>query len=550
MRCSLVFLAALSLVACGDDDRPGRDGGGGGDGGGGVDVAGCNMGQDADGDGIADDLEGTGDLDGDGTPNFQDDDSDGDGILDRDEASDRPCRIRDTDGDGTPDWWDGDSDNDGLSDAEEVGTFNTDPRNRDTDMDGVTDLGEARGTMTDPTDPTSTIDVGDFFVVLPFNGPRENRRLQFGTDINIADVYFLIDTTGSMGAPIANVQSSLTTLAEQIRARIPNLEMGVGQFRDLPLDACGSGGILGGFGTCGSPGDMGYAHEQDITPDVASVQTALNGLSAGGGADGPESHVVGLFHAATGLGATYTHSSGSWSLPPRTCPSRPDETTLRTGYPCFRPGALPIFVVVTDVEMHNGPTGENPYEAVTPPPPTFASAMSALGSIGARFIGVAVNGGGRAHLEEAARQTGTVDGTGRPLVEDAAGGTVTNSILDAIGTLTGGVAQDVSTRTQNVPGNPDEFDATTFIKAITPVEGFREGVPGTGYDSFDDTTFYNVIPGTIVEFSVEFLNDVRPPAETAQIFRARIVVVGNGVTDLDSREVYIIVPPDGATILI
>lgn len=551
MRCLLVSLfASLFFFGCGDDDRPGMrvDSGPGGDDGG--LVAGCDSSRDRDGDGIADSIEGDTDLDGDGIPNDRDDDSDGDGILDSVEAADNPCVIRDTDRDGTPDWWDLDSDNDGLSDAEEVGTYGTDPRNIDTDMDGVTDLGEVSGTMTDPTDPSSTIEVGDFFVVLPYLGEREERRLQFGTDISIADVYFLIDTTGSMGTPIANVQSSLTSISAEISARIPDVQMGVGQFRDLPLDACEDIGPFPGLGGCGSAGDMAYGHSQDITGDVGAVQTALNGLSAGGGADGPESHVIALFHMATGLGETYTHSSGSWSIPRRDCEAIPDESTRRRGYPCFRPGALPIVIMVTDVEMHNGPAGENAYINLTPPAPQFGQAMAAMGALGARFIGVAVGGGGRAHLEEVGRQTGTVDATGSTLVYDAAGGSVDSTIIDGIGTLVGGVAQDVSTRTENVPGNPDEFDATLFIKAITPVEGYLAGIPGTGFDSFDATTFYNVVPGTIVEFNVDFHNDVRPPAATAEIHKARIIVVGNGVADLDSRNVYIINPPDGSTILI
>ena len=133
-------------------------------------------------------------------------------------------------------------------------------------MDGVTDLGEVEGTMTDPLDPSSTIPADDFFVVLPWNGPRENRLLRFGTDISVADIYFLIDTTGSMGSPISNVQSSLSMLVSEIATRIPNAQMGVGQFRDLPL-----GGGLTGYG---SPGDMAYANEQDITDNTGAVQTA------------------------------------------------------------------------------------------------------------------------------------------------------------------------------------------------------------------------------------------------------------------------------------
>ncbi len=541
---SFFLVALMFAMACGDDDRPRRDSGMGGTDGGGV-VAGCDGSVDSDGDGIADDLEGESDIDGDGVPNHLDDDSDGDGIPDSAEGTDNPCRIADTDGDGEPDSWDLDSDNDGLSDAEEVGTFGTDPRNVDSDGDGVSDLGEARGTMTDPLDPSSTIPPGDFFVVLPFNGAREMRPLRFGTNINIADIYFLIDTTGSMGGPITNVQSSLSMLSTEIIARIPDAQLGVGQFKDFPFGSYGDDGSF--LGTR----DMAYQNEQDITANVSSVQAALGRLSASGGFDGPESHVAAMFFTATGMGGNYSYTDGMrWDLAPKSCTVVPDEVGTRRGYPCFRPGALPIVVMVTDVDMHNDPTGADTYTGISPAPPAFTQALDAMRGLGARFIGVAVNGGGRADMEEVARQTGTVDGSGMPLVYDASGGTVSTAIIDGIGTLTGGVAQDVSTRSENVAGNPDEFNATLFIKAIVPVEGYLEGIAGMGYDSFDDTTFYNVIPGTEVEFSVDFWNDVRPPAATAEIFEARIIVVGNGVADLDARNVYIIVPPDGGTILI
>jgi len=95
--------------------------------------------EDADGDGIKNGIEGTGDTDGDGTPDYLDNDSDGDGIPDSVEA---PNGIPvDTDKDGTPDYRDTDSDNDGIpdgvegtSDADGDGTANY----RDTDADGDT----------------------------------------------------------------------------------------------------------------------------------------------------------------------------------------------------------------------------------------------------------------------------------------------------------------------------------------------------------------------------------------------------------------------------
>ncbi|MGB4848203.1 MAG: VWA domain-containing protein [Saprospiraceae bacterium] len=66
---------------------------------------------DCDGDGILNDDEGPGDMDGDRLPNPYDDDSDGDDVPDRVEGT------HDTDGDHNPDFLDPDSDNDGTIDG-------------------------------------------------------------------------------------------------------------------------------------------------------------------------------------------------------------------------------------------------------------------------------------------------------------------------------------------------------------------------------------------------------------------------------------------------
>jgi hypothetical protein len=190
---------------------------------------------------------------------------------------------------------------------------------------------------------------------------------------------------------------------------------------------------------------------------------------------------------------------------------------------------------------------------------TYDAALTALRGIGARVVSLSTDNipsiGGypaTAQMCNLARDTGSVRADGSPLCFELgpSGTMITAEVVNAIAELVGGTPQDVNTRTENVPGNPDEFDATLFIKSIVPIEGYRDGIPGTGYTSKDTTTFYGVIPGTLVDFGVDFWNDVRPPAATAQIFRALIVVVGNGVADLDFRNVYIIVPPEGGTILI
>ncbi len=98
---------------------------------------------DADGDGISDYQEGSTDADRDGTPNFQDEDSDGDGIDDAIELA------VDTDRDGTPDYLDDDSDGDGILDRDE-GTDDIDhdgkpnAQDRDSDGDGIPDADEGQ----------------------------------------------------------------------------------------------------------------------------------------------------------------------------------------------------------------------------------------------------------------------------------------------------------------------------------------------------------------------------------------------------------------------
>jgi hypothetical protein len=555
-------VAILVTVGCSASPSSSRTDGGPGDG-----AVTCNL-TDSDGDGIPDVVESTdGDADGDGIPNYQDDDSDGDGIPDSEEAGGgNPCVPVDTDGDGTPDFLDTDSDNDGLTDDEER-ALGTDPLSQDTDGDGIPDVVEVRGSMTDPTDPSSTIPDTDFFVVLPYLGDEANRTLRFGTNIEIADVFFLVDMTGSMRGERTNLITGLIdVIIPGIQAAIPNVQFGAGGMDDYPVSGYGGGNdrpfyllreiapgdqdigawsLAAGPTTCPSDGSVADIGQIAGAPNgIPDILEAVQGLPCHGGSDGPESYVPALWSTATGGGLDWPGGS----VPPRSCPVIPDETGMRRGYPCFRPGALPIVLLFGDYSFHNGPGGTSPYTAL-PDAPTYADTVTALTGIGARVVGVFSGSGGLiADYETVATDTGTVRADGSPLVFTISGtGTgLDGTVVDAIAELVGGTPQDVSTRTENVPGNPDEFDATLFIKAITPIEGYRDGIAGTGYTSKDATTFYGVIPGTLVDFDVLFWNDVREPAAVSEVFVARIIVVGNGVADLDSRNVYILVPREGS----
>jgi len=478
----------LGLAACSSRGRPaagGRDGGTTGTDG---SVATCDDPTDSDGDGIADAAEGDGDPDGDGVPSHMDDDSDGDGISDADEArTTNPCSPADSDGDGTPDFADLDSDNDGLSDADEVAA-GTDPTNPDSDGDGFTDLAEdAAGT--DPSDPASGIPDTDFFVVLPYEGDHENRTLRFGTDIQVADVFFLADMTGSMSGVRTNIINGLIdTIIPGLEAAIPDVQMGAGGYDDYPVSPHGSA-CSDGTGTCdltfyllsavtdpmqdlgGWSLDAGptTCPDDDATSDIGrivgspngrpDVLEAVEGLPCHAGSDLAESYVPALWATATGDGLSWAGGS----VPAQSCPTVPDEEGLRRGYPCFRPNALPIILVFGDAPFHDGPDGNHvyPFEA-----PSYGEAVFALGEIGARVMGLysgydTSDTGNFADYRRIAVDTGAVRQDGSPLAFtiDHDGGGLDHAVVDAVAELVGGTPQDVSTRVENVPDN-DELRQT------------------------------------------------------------------------------------------
>jgi len=144
---------------------------------------------DSDGDGIPDSVEGVEDADTDGVPNYRDTDSDGDSIPDQIECPEQPCL--DSDKDGTPDCLDEDSDDDGIKDIYE-GVNDPDkdgiPNFLDDDSDGDTilDIDENDGS-TPPLD-TDDDDVADFLDYDSDNdGLTDKKEMEIGTDPTLAD---------------------------------------------------------------------------------------------------------------------------------------------------------------------------------------------------------------------------------------------------------------------------------------------------------------------------------------------------------------------------
>ncbi len=534
----------------------------------------CDPSLDADGDGIADGREGMGDADGDGTPNYLDDDSDGDGVTDAIESGGgAPCNPRNSDGDPRYDANDLDSDNDGLTDREEAG-LGTDPTQADSDGDGIDDLTE-RAAGSSPTDDTSRPPEDTLYVILPYTETAV-REFDFSTRIRAVDIAFVVDTTGSMGGTITEVQ---TTLESTI---VPGIVAALGAGADARYAMAAHGDFQeGGWNYSGNLAVM-----QPMTADVAAVRRATTYLQASSGGDGPESMVPAMHSMLTGVGfPSYLDASGggcdatlqsairaAWGTgdaaacgpvrnmdPVGDCHDGPDDPASY-GWACFRTGRVPIVVLFSDAPWHNGPNsaddgiapGGNYYAASTPGAPTWPDLVSAFTTRGAYFVGIDVSSwGDQTYMNslELARLTGTVDGSGSPIAFNGTAADVSASVIDAVERIAGTTRQDITTRvdpdaaeTRIAPPN----NTASFIDAVVPVRGIPAAPEG--FDSMDATTFYNVAPSTRVTFRVDFNNDFQMGTDVAQVFRARIVVLGRAGSEVDDRDVFVVVPALGGEI--
>ncbi len=239
------------------------------------------------------------------------------------------------------------------------------------------------------TPPDAFVPPPDECVELPPREPPEFIDVTFVSRVSTADVYFLVDVTGSMGDEIEQIRESLReVLIPGIAAEIDNVHFAVGYYADFPA------------GDYGAPTDEVFGLMAPSTDNAAVVQDAVNRLALQSGGDGPESTTEALYLSAAG------------SALGRYVPSRRCADPRSVGYPFF-----------TDAPFHNGPFGANPYdsERLGVTAHTYNEAVTALRGIGGKVLGLYSGGGdpeGLSHLQALARDTGAVRPDGSPIVFD------------------------------------------------------------------------------------------------------------------------------------
>ncbi len=539
---------------------------------------------DSDGDTVADRFETLVDYDNDGAANFRDPDSDDDCRPDQLEAGGNP--PLDSDGDGRFDFADRDADNDGLADRLEDTNCNgvrdgdeSSPLAGDTDGDGTSDLVE-NAAGTNPNNPADNPQAnGDFVFLVPYVMPPSptSDTLDFSTAISQADVFFLMDTTGSMGGEIGNLQASLGTIIPALATQIPNVGIGVGDYRDFRN------------APSGGASDYPYVLRHRIMTvgtagGRASVQGAVNALTASGGGDGPESGWQALHHIATGQGLTGVGGSNVTAFnnatSPPTTPTAGESLGTIPGVG-FRPGSLPIVIQITDEPSHGGVGSAYSFGGTTP----RATALAELGNLGGRLIGVVsrdtlyvdantdmlvgVNTSGARVPPSAwgatrpagcsAAQCCTLEnGAGEApdggglcslrftIASDGSG--LGTAVVDAVRAVANFVRIDVGALAADDPA--DAVDAVVaFVDRVqanpaAPVPCTPGLVAIDGNGDLINETFDAVQPGSTACFDViPKMNTTVMPTENPQMFKATITVRGDGVTVLDTRDVFFLVPP-------
>ncbi|MBL8721452.1 MAG: hypothetical protein JNL79_36025 [Myxococcales bacterium] len=420
----------------------------------------------------------------------------------------------------------------------------------------------------------------DFFFTVPYLGkPSPDRDvLTFGTNIKQVDVAFNMDTTGSMGGAVTNLRTNLsTTVIPALSKAIPSVGVAIVDHKDYPV--CSHGGA--GYGTF--PGDFPAKVHQIVTTDIAKAQAATTKYVASGGADGPESQIPSMWHILTGGALNWTGGTVAAHTPaPGTF-----------GGVDFRPGSLPVVVLMTDVSWHDAK--RDPYCASVTKPPSLEDTKKAFADRNARFVdlmavwsypGYTPPPPDEAQANELSDATKSnlpvvafgacksgkgcctgVDGAGRAAT--GPGGTcrlnflyksdgtgLTDSVVKAIQAISVGSQFDVTAVPSNDPTNaPGEdgkpVDALQFMKALRAMDegDAAAGCPAhaakdTDGDGIKDT-FTAVTVGTLVCFEVvPKTNTTVKPKSIAQFFNAFIDVLGMpGGVKLDRRTVLFLVPP-------
>jgi len=144
------------------------------------------------------------------------------------------------------------------------------------------------------------------------------------------DVVFAFDLTGSMGGIINTAKANATDIMDCVDALVVDVNYGVMSYMDYPhtYNSCG---YYAGYGSS-YWGDYAYGLNQSVTSNRTAVETAINGLTLGGGGDGPQDYTR-IFHESYADAANISYRSGSKKILVNFGDNVPHDCNLNEGVP-------------------------------------------------------------------------------------------------------------------------------------------------------------------------------------------------------------------------
>jgi len=358
----------------------------------------------------------------------------------------------------------------------------------------------------------------------------DGAQIQTTVTVQVADVAFLLDTTGSMG-PLKNAMTNqFAQLADELKLEIPDITFGVATFQDYPVDPFG--------GSNDTPFDLRIQQ----TSVIAAVQQTLSSIPMRDGGDGPEAAYEALFQAASGQG--YDLNCNTAFEPDEDIPpliQRPDDaffgstagifdTTLpgsgTRGGMGFRDQTFPIIVLATDAFFRNPDVDPSPGGCTDA---GRAATITALQSLGAHVVGVHVK-------HQISFGTAPITAEMQGIAAD------TNSFADFGQGIEPAV---VIWRSQT---GAAQFRAL-LVEAIQGLTG-SQGFAWVGVEVVDDPAgvyigsvpdqITNVANGDILDFDIEVSGSIVDPTVTPGAQPLVLAVVGDGSVTLSTHEFWVL----------
>jgi len=301
-------------------------------------------------------------------------------------------------------------------------------------------------------------------------GETINYTLNYSIDITgggtgEADVLFLTDTTGSMWDEIAGIQSAFSGIFSAIATTYPgtSVQYAVADYKD--------------YTDAGVYQTAGVNLHQSFTDNQAAIQAAIDGMTAGGGNDGPEEQMMSL-----------TQIADHWT----------DTATAGLDFG-GRAGAQKILIWAGDIYGHSGPASQDDTSPVGWYP-SLANTLASLNSQGILTFGLNTYGAGdgidgsNTYEGDPGNQASTITGgTGGTLFNNVGSGS--SAIEDAIvAAITGGV-ETLTNITLTLSGTDAPFAVSPLSQTIIGSWTASDS-PVTGSFSFSATA--PLVDGTAV----------------------------------------------------